>query len=503
MDVESFFKYMQILDLITQTKYDLAYNLFCKIFAPDEYPKLFITAASNYIFSYYQKTVLVNTELEYIMEKILHLFDFLINIAKTTLLTNKFCGYHYTFRGPQSKPCTSTNVENIVFGQSIVHFMVVNRRFNHFFHHGWSWHHIILNADASTAKQLNTDLLFSKYFWHHFNKIIELHSADICHFSLYECHVSWYNQFDIIMKMIYDFECVNYYNGNYNYNKNVKFVYLEKILNKGIKSVIRWYKCNNIDCHGNKTVYSHFMKENIICFILSHAIFTYLCTCHFKRLFICTQMLASLWSKDWNMLIQSPDTTNLVEDCIAIMLGFWVQDNRKQFNKWSKIINQLSAPEQHDEWQFKYTLEHALADLKNFTKFNCLWDEDKNARLRWIRDNLFWIQHDMTIIGEKNVDQMKKILNNPCSMTTLENIASFKECNWAGCLRKNIKLKRCKRCLSVYYCSKTCQKLDWSKSFKGILPHKRVCTKLNQRDFAIVNKRMKSGCLMCTTPRNN
>ena len=62
--------------------------------------------------------------------------------------------------------------------------------------------------------------------------------------------------------------------------------------------------------------------------------------------------------------------------------------------------------------------------------------------------------------------------------TILGNIAMFKECNYNGCNKKDVILKRCKKCVSVYYCSRLCQKKDW-------LNHRRVCKSLKSRDYTI------------------
>ena len=64
----------------------------------------------------------------------------------------------------------------------------------------------------------------------------------------------------------------------------------------------------------------------------------------------------------------------------------------------------------------------------------------------------------------------------------LRNIASCKQCHWNGCLRQNAKLRRCQKCLSVYYCSRKCQKMDWNLSINGKLSHRFTCKKLNKRN---------------------
>ena len=58
---------------------------------------------------------------------------------------------------------------------------------------------------------------------------------------------------------------------------------------------------------------------------------------------------------------------------------------------------------------------------------------------------------------------------------TIYNIFMQKKCNWVSCNKKETKLNRCKRCKSVYYCSKLCQKKDWSMSELGSVPHKMAC----------------------------
>ena len=70
------------------------------------------------------------------------------------------------------------------------------------------------------------------------------------------------------------------------------------------------------------------------------------------------------------------------------------------------------------------------------------------------------------------------ILQNQTFVTIIGNMLMLKECNNRQCKKKDIRLKRCKICRSVYYCSRKCQKMDW-------LSHRCVCTKLTSRDYSI------------------
>ena len=45
---------------------------------------------------------------------------------------------------------------------------------------------------------------------------------------------------------------------------------------------------------------------------------------------------------------------------------------------------------------------------------------------------------------------METLLLDTTTLITLGNIASVKECNNKLCLKKDVKLPRCKSCLSVY-----------------------------------------------------
>ena len=66
---------------------------------------------------------------------------------------------------------------------------------------------------------------------------------------------------------------------------------------------------------------------------------------------------------------------------------------------------------------------------------------------------------------------------------TLKHILMMKECNWYQCQKKNCKLKKCKRCVSVFYCSKLCQKKDWKTQ------HKFCCQKFKRRNMQLILKR--------------
>ena len=59
--------------------------------------------------------------------------------------------------------------------------------------------------------------------------------------------------------------------------------------------------------------------------------------------------------------------------------------------------------------------------------------------------------------------------NNDCNNLRygLKNVVLSKQCHY--CMTKDVKLKKCNGCKSVFYCSRLCQKKDWVKN------HMRYC----------------------------
>lgn len=77
-----------------------------------------------------------------------------------------------------------------------------------------------------------------------------------------------------------------------------------------------------------------------------------------------------------------------------------------------------------------------------------------------------------------NKENIYKILGKQENQRTLRNIVTLQQCNWYKCMKKDIKLKKCRQCMSVFYCSKLCQKKDWKM-------HKKCCTVSKKRDYSI------------------
>ena len=74
--------------------------------------------------------------------------------------------------------------------------------------------------------------------------------------------------------------------------------------------------------------------------------------------------------------------------------------------------------------------------------------------------------------------KVAQILETEECVAIIGNMLMSKECNNIKCKRKNTRLKRCKMCVSFYYCSRLCQKKDW-------LSHRKVCKKLRSRDYSM------------------
>ena len=91
------------------------------------------------------------------------------------------------------------------------------------------------------------------------------------------------------------------------------------------------------------------------------------------------------------------------------------------------------------------------------------YDNDNSSCNRDDRDK----HYKPSLIGSTVCSMLRK----PKTFTTMKNIANFKQCHWKNCLKQNKILKLCRQCKCVWYCSKKCQKMDWSL-------HKQQCKQL-------------------------
>ena len=105
-----------------------------------------------------------------------------------------------------------------------------------------------------------------------------------------------------------------------------------------------------------------------------------------------------------------------------------------------------------------------------------------HQRWKLVRQHL--INHKQNGCDDNICNKIAQTLQNKQDVAVLSNMAMFKQCNFYQCNKKNVRLKRCKQCLSSYYCSRLCQKKDW-------LFHRRVCKQLKSRDYSITWSTLK------------
>ena len=105
--------------------------------------------------------------------------------------------------------------------------------------------------------------------------------------------------------------------------------------------------------------------------------------------------------------------------------------------------------------------------------------------LLFIRDTYHVTKQNERI--ENNDEKLQYIFHDHITKRIFEtnkfrNLCLLRECNNSNCYEKKKKLKKCKSCRAVYYCSKACQREDWE------FRHKMQCRKL--RDFLMQTKKM-------------
>lgn len=80
--------------------------------------------------------------------------------------------------------------------------------------------------------------------------------------------------------------------------------------------------------------------------------------------------------------------------------------------------------------------------------------------------------------NEPIFDACFKLMQNDKYINVVNNVLMIKQCQNQKCMTKNVRLKRCRKCKSVFYCSKQCQKMDWK------INHKKKCQEFATRNHS-------------------
>ena len=165
--------------------------------------------------------------------------------------------------------------------------------------------------------------------------------------------------------------------------------------------------------------------------------------------------------------------------CSGMTLCHMLLGNHEKCNT---MITELLKYRSTKEPQFKYTMIHETSEVFFSQMKNQLIKDPNVVRKIWSRISKQYRscdEHLNSIFYELFVRDHDDCNVNSSNINILKNIAMLKQCNYNKCNRKDIKLKRCKRCLSVFYCSKLCQKRDW------IVSHHNCCHPLTRRQLQL------------------
>lgn len=151
--------------------------------------------------------------------------------------------------------------------------------------------------------------------------------------------------------------------------------------------------------------------------------------------------------------------------------------------KWGKCDQILDiCKREHGQNSSKYqtlcTFEIYRQNLSILNDLKVRWDIVKST----VVPSLAML--GTTVVAEYGCDNDKDIKsidcpilemldNNPTYVQLLNNIASLKQCCWYKCRKKSKKLRKCKACRKLLYCSRLCQKRDWKHS------HRQLCCQMS------------------------
>ena len=231
-----------------------------------------------------------------------------------------------------------------------------------------------------------------------------------------------------------------------------------------------------------------------------------------NRAILCFKMSLTLIYK--NMKINGINF-GLLSNCVCnryelryyLLCLYFINANWDEFEKHSKkrrkmLHNHRRMRNNHNQNTFvkQMKVDKIAKDIfnnKNYQLFNYYCGLTKKQRRQVVMSNQTKIDCLQMCLKEKTKEsQILEVLscNWVKNRIILSNIVSIKQCNWKHCHRKDVILKLCKKCRSVYYCSKLCQKKDWNIATNGNQSHKDHCQYSSKRMYKLTLKKQYKYC---------
>lgn len=430
-----------------------AWKLFNQQFKPQDYPRLYTHVASYFL----QRGKITNKTFVVIGNSIEKCNELVIENQSSMNAVNKL-------------------IDNIIFTrQSIIQTMIANLE---------SFRSVRTNYTAFFYRT------FKMYQWNCLQNMIKFQNT----LSIYrEKFQVWY-LFANLLQPIISFK-MNKSNAHaINYNCNQVRSQLNAIINKTMYFMILWPTNLDFD-YGILHVYR--LKLEMICTVIK-----------FYLIQIFDQIKLDMCQVVLKKMILEAENYNknmiaIYDACQTIACLSFITADRGNFTKYHRKMTSI-----HNTYNNKQSQSYASSPNVRAQKQQLRNQE--NEYLTCIAQNIRYYdgltnqQRKNMIVNhytqyQSDFEADRRMVNvwltrkpNSKVMIILRNIASLKECNWLGCLRKDKKLKRCENCLSVYYCSRKCQKLDWSHNHQfrneNIVPHRIHCKHLNTRDYWLTRR---------------